>query len=410
MGINLNGNISGIYLGSSKITDAYLGNVKVFGSSYSIPANALRIRFSNASYTPNTSSGTWTKISGVNTNDWEWKNSGADWAHGFGTNSQKQALPAFTVVDAGDLSSVTSFGEFFCYCLNLTQDAGEILNILSSKISGTPSLSYMFAFAGITNCSQWPSVFQNNDCTRMFATCYDLSNPNYPYSQASSRGCTTTNMVALAGMNSSAGRTSLISAASAAGGSASQGLSKGYWNWLNSNNLSWVDNPNGYRLAARIPVFSNFLSSKNYTYRAKIANTTSTSLNRVLRSYFAGCFDYKGTTPSDTSKSLNGLDAFFQVGSSGITWYYAAWHSRLVDSSWTYGDKVRYNYDWQPYRSYGTFDKTKETFFSLVGVYAQDQADTWAIPPKKFFLPRVTSANSASAILGAFGNAFTISA
>ena len=410
MSINLNGGISSIYLGSSKIKDAYLGNIKVFSSSYSIPANALRIRFSDPSYSPNTSKGTWTKINGVPTNDWEWKYNNRDWTDGFGSQEQRKAIPSFQVVDAGDLSSVTTFNRFFDCCYNLVQDAGDILSIISSKKSGSPAFTRLFSNSGIANCSQWPSNLTNSECSKMFANCYNLENPSDIYENANSKGCTVTNIVAMSGLDKSSGRSSLINTPAAGGGSKSQQFTKGVWGYLTSSSLSWVNNPNSYRLATYIPHFPVYLTTASFTYTTKLANTNSTRLNRVYRSYFTGCFDYKGSTPSDTSKNLYALDAFFQVDDTkGITWARTGYNGNIIPSSYTWRDTLIYNYKWQPYKNYGIFDPTKVTYFSLVAVYSSDQSDTWNIPSKKFFLPCRTARNSASEILGAFAINYTLS-
>ena len=100
MGINLGGAIGSLYLGSTKIKEAYLGSVKVFSSDPSpveLPEFTMRFRFTDTTYDPRTLypteggtkwyKGTWTKVNNTGFNDWDWYNNSVDWSYGPASNS-----------------------------------------------------------------------------------------------------------------------------------------------------------------------------------------------------------------------------------------------------------------------------------------------------------------------------------
>ena len=110
MGINLNGSIGSLYLGSTKIVEAYLGSVKVFGSSQPVivlPAKTIRFKFSNTNYQPTTGSGsnntstigTWTVVN-ASQGIWDWYYNNTSW----GSNDRKFNLNSTTIGGTVDIT------------------------------------------------------------------------------------------------------------------------------------------------------------------------------------------------------------------------------------------------------------------------------------------------------------------
>lgn len=118
MSINLNGNISDLYLGSSKIGEAYLGSVKVYSSAPpALPDNVLVMEFANASYNPSSlstlSGATWTQLSS-SPNVWKWDASSVvatDWS----TALQNITSTNIKIIEAGELTTPTIIGNSSSY-------------------------------------------------------------------------------------------------------------------------------------------------------------------------------------------------------------------------------------------------------------------------------------------------------
>lgn len=106
MSINLGSNPFGLYLGSTKIVEAYVGNVKVYskgGFTPDIPSTntTLRFKFENTSYTPTSGSGassnitrtgmgTWSRVgSGTGIWDFNFSAAGTNGIYGFAFSSNK---------------------------------------------------------------------------------------------------------------------------------------------------------------------------------------------------------------------------------------------------------------------------------------------------------------------------------
>lgn len=157
MSITLGSNISGVYVGGSKIGSAYLGSSLIFNSNPTpavLGANTLRYRFDDASYNPTNTSGwtgTWTRVSGSQNNDWDWYNSATDWSNGVGTNL-KPNMPSHSIVDAGDVSSVTKWDN--CFHTQIKLNSVCELNFKSSA-------STYGIFINTFNLNNLQSVYEN---------------------------------------------------------------------------------------------------------------------------------------------------------------------------------------------------------------------------------------------------------
>ena len=94
-----------------------------------LPANTLRFRFSNSNYDPTTArtdqdepvggKGTWTKVEGVEDNEWDWTCNNNNWGSAF----YRAFMSMFgddanfvSIIDAGDTSSVTATYYMFYMC------------------------------------------------------------------------------------------------------------------------------------------------------------------------------------------------------------------------------------------------------------------------------------------------------
>jgi len=183
MGINLNGSIGSLYLGSTKIVEAYLGSVKVFGSSQPVivlPAKTIRFKFSNTNYQPTTGSGsnntstigTWTVVN-ASQGIWDWYYNNTSW----GSDARKFNLNSTTIggtVDilAGNLDGVTSTLRLFWGTSALPNDG---LNTVSGIYNTTSLLDMgsMFEYCtGITSIA----LFDTSNVTSWYFTFARLAN------------------------------------------------------------------------------------------------------------------------------------------------------------------------------------------------------------------------------------------
>lgn len=192
MGINLGGAIGSLYLGSTKIKEAYLGSVKVFGSSPSLPAKTIRFKFSNTNYQPTTGSGssntssigTWTAVN-ASQGIWDWYYNNTSW----GSNDRKFNLNSNTIsgtvdIIAGNFNGITSALRLFWGSSSLPNDGlktisgiyntGSLLDmgsmfeyctgITSIDLFDTSNVtSWYFTFARLTNLTTLP-LFNTSSC------------------------------------------------------------------------------------------------------------------------------------------------------------------------------------------------------------------------------------------------------
>lgn len=154
-------NFGSIYLGSTKIGEAYYGNVKVYPSGPTpiiLPANTMRLKFTDG-YTPTgTSSITYTQVSS-SPNIWDATNVRSDglWNYVFEKNTD-----LLEVIATGDLSDARLMAGVFSQCTSLTRVAdftttsnvtnfqamfklcSSLTNVPSVNITSATNAMYMF--------------------------------------------------------------------------------------------------------------------------------------------------------------------------------------------------------------------------------------------------------------------------
>jgi len=173
MSINLGSNSFGLYLGSTKISEAYIGNVKVLnGGLPELAPNSLRFKFYDATFTPvagtHSANGTWTKVN--NSGVWDWTYS-SSWANAFSGKLLYSNINTYCdILESNNITSNTFTG-MFKNCSSIKQFAN-----FKNAISGSIYANEMFYGCSELESSPIASISNIYTMEGTFYNCGNMSN------------------------------------------------------------------------------------------------------------------------------------------------------------------------------------------------------------------------------------------
>ena len=159
---------------------------------------AIRFRFSDASFDPNTITGmahdhTWTKVPGISTNEWEYYQKHDKSFHNAFYNKFKDENNLVTIIDS-DLTGVTDLSGIFYGCTSLTnsdlKNTGSVTNMslafyncsritsISTLLDTSKVTNMQGTFYGCTSLVSIPSTFDTSKATNLaaaFSGCTSLT-------------------------------------------------------------------------------------------------------------------------------------------------------------------------------------------------------------------------------------------
>lgn len=145
------------------------------GESSKLPAKTLKFMFSNPSYNPISegvgSGGTWTKITAVENNIWEWTKNSSNWDNEF-KEAFRDSENEVSIVAAGDLSGISSASYLF-------NSNSQLISCVDLTLKNCSSIGYLFS--GCLNLKNIPYLSTTSVayCQYAFANCYKVKTGSF---------------------------------------------------------------------------------------------------------------------------------------------------------------------------------------------------------------------------------------